>query len=138
MNHENGVEPGNRHEAAALGPAERAHLRQRLERERARLERRLAREESDLTAHLKRVSERDPCAVLSPAAATEDARQEVRSEQAREISRQLREVEHSLLRLLTEPDGFGKCVRCGGAISAARLDVVPSTQLCAECAVGDR
>ncbi len=120
-----------------LGPAEREHLSQRLKSERARLERRLAREEADLTTHRKRVSERGPCAVLSPAAASEDAQQEIRSEQARETTRQLREVEHGLQRLLTDPDQFGHCVRCDAAIAAARLEVLPSTTLCARCTVGD-
>jgi RNA polymerase-binding transcription factor DksA len=118
-----------------LGPAEREQLRLRLESERVRLQNRLAREESDLTAHRGRVSERDPCAVLSPAAATEDAQQEIRSTQALETTRRLREVEHALQRLLTDPDGLGRCVRCNGAISTARLDVVPVTRLCARCAV---
>lgn len=120
-----------------LGPAELDHLRQRLESERARLERRLAREEADLTTHRERVSERDPCAVLSPAAASEDAQQENRSGQARETSRQLREVELGLQRLLTDPDRFGRCVRCEAAIAAGRLELLPSTTRCARCAVGD-
>lgn len=117
-----------------LGSAERDHLRRRLESERARLERRLSRDEADLTTHRKRVSERDPCAVLSPAAASEDARQEIRSEQARETTRQLREVELGLQRLLTDPDHFGRCARCEAAIAAERLEFLPSTVLCARCA----
>lgn len=122
---------------AGLGRTERAHLRQRLERERARLARRLEREEADLTAHRKRVSDRDPCAILSPDAATEDARQEIRSEQAGETTRQLREVERGLQRLRTDPDQFGRCVRCEAAIAAERLELLPSTTLCARCAIGD-
>jgi len=128
------VTEGTDHEAL-LGPAERAHLRERLERERAELERRLARENVDLTSHLERVSERAPCAVPSPAAAAEDARQEIRSGQARGASRQLQEIEQGLLRLREEPDRFGVCVRCEQAVSAARLDVLPFTTLCVRCAV---
>ena len=56
-----------------------------------------------------------------------DDQQEVRSEQARETSRQLREVEHGLQRLLTDPDQFGRCGRCGATIAAARLEILPST-----------
>lgn len=138
MHHDNDVLAGGTDHAARLGPAKREHLRQRLQSERARLERRLAREVADLTTHRRRVSERLPCAVLSPAAASEDARQGIRSEQARETSRQLREIEHGLQRLFTDPDQFGRCVRCAAAIAAARLDVLPSTQLCARCAVGDQ
>jgi DnaK suppressor protein len=117
-----------------LEPQQRDQLRQRLESERARLERRLAREEADLIAHRSRVSGRDPCAVLSPAAATEDAEQEVRAGQARETIDRIREVEHALRRLLTEPERFGRCGRCDGAISTARLDVLPSTTVCVRCA----
>jgi len=117
-----------------LGPAVRAHLRERLDSERARLERRRAREEMDLATHRTRVSERDPCAVLSPAAATEDAEQEVRTRRARDTSDQIRQVEHALQRLLTEPERFGRCARCDGVISPARLDLLPSTTLCERCA----
>ncbi len=135
MHNENdAVTEGTDHEVL-LGPAERAHLRERLERERAELERRLTRETVDLSSHLERVSERAPCAVLSPAAAAEDARQEVRSEQTREASRQLQEIEQGLRRLREEPDRFGLCAQCGQAISPARLDVLPFTTLCVRCAV---
>ena len=127
---------GRRHRAAPLGTAEREHLSQRLTSERARLERRLAREEADLSTHRTRVSERDPCAVLGSAAALEDAQQEIRSKQARETSRHLREVERGLQRLRTAPDQFGRCVRCDVAIAAERLEILPSTTLCARCAVG--
>jgi DnaK suppressor protein len=117
-----------------LGAVGRTHLRERLESERGRLARRLAREEADLSAHRNRVSERDPCAILSPGAATEDAEQEVRSRQARETGFRIHEVDQALHRLLTEPERFGLCARCGGAISAARLDLLPATTLCERCA----
>lgn len=138
MHKKNDAVTGGTDHAALLGPAERANLRERLERERAELERRLTRETVDLTSHLKRVSERAPCAVLSPAAAAEDARQEIRSGRAREASRQLQEIEQGLRRLCEEPHRFGLCARCGQAISAARLDVLPFTTLCVRCAVDDR
>lgn len=114
------------------------HLRHRLKSERARLERRLEREVVDLTSHRERVSERGPCAVLSPAAASEDAWQEVRSQQARETRRQLREIEDGLRRLLTEPDRFGRCVRCDDAIASPRLEILPFTTFCVRCVVGDQ
>jgi|GEM_PF-3578895 len=117
-----------------LGPAEREHLRARLESDRSRLERRLAREEMELARLRARVSERDPCAVLGPGAAAEDAEQEVRSWQAREVSRQINEVENALQRLLTEPERFGRCTRCAGALSMLRLDLLPSAMLCERCA----
>lgn len=126
------------HDAAGLGAMEREQLLHRLKSERALLEQRLAREGVDLVAHRKRVSERNLCAVRNPAAAAEDALQEIRSERAREISRQLREVEHGMQRLLTAPDHFGRCARCEQAIAAERLEVLPSTTLCARCAGGDK
>jgi RNA polymerase-binding transcription factor DksA len=133
MQTDEGVPASGADHGTRLGP-ERERLRKRLEGERARLERRLAREEADLATHRKRVSERDPCAVLSPSAATQDAEQEVRSRQARETRQQIHQVEHALQRLLTDPERFGRCARCDGAISAARLDVLPSTPLCERCA----
>jgi len=138
MHNKNDVVTEGTDHAALLGPSERAHLRERLEREREELERRLEREDVDLTSHLERVSERGPCAVMSPAAAAEDARQEIRSGQAREASRHLQEIEQGLRRLCEEPHRFGLCARCGQAISAARLDVLPFTTLCVRCAVDNR
>jgi DnaK suppressor protein len=113
---------------------DRAHLRERLERERARLERRLARETTDLGTHRKRVSERDPCAILSPAAAAEDAEQEARSARAVEAARQLSAVESAIRRLEEASEEFGRCQRCGDAISAERLDLLPHATVCERCA----
>jgi len=138
MHHDNEVGAGESDPAARLGPAEREHLRERMESERTRIEHRLRREDVDLTTHRRQVSERAPCAILGRAAALEDARQEIRSDQARETSRQLQEVEQGLRRLREEPDRFGLCVRCEQAVSAARLEVLPFTTLCARCAVGNQ
>jgi DnaK suppressor protein len=113
---------------------DRAHLRERLERDRARLERRLARETTDLGTHRMRVSERDPCAILSPAAAAEDAEQEARSARAAEAARQRSAVESAIRRLEEAPEGFGRCRRCGDAISAERLDLLPHATVCERCA----
>jgi DnaK suppressor protein len=116
------------------GRIDRDHLRERLERERARLERRLARETADLATHRRRVSERDPCAILSPAAAAEDVEQEARSARAAEAARQLSAVVQAIRRLEESPDGFGRCSRCGDAISAERLDLLPHATVCERCA----
>lgn len=101
------------------------------------LERRLARENVELSTYRERVSERQPCATLSPTAASEDHLQAVRSEQAQATILQLREVEYGLQRLLKAPEQFGRCVRCEHTIPAARLEVLPFTTLCARCARGD-
>jgi DnaK suppressor protein len=119
--------------ATGRGPAERAHLRERLESERARIERRLAREKADLSTHRKRVSERDPCAVLSPTAAIEDFEQELRSGRAAETERQLAAVERAIRRLGEAPEEFGRCELCGDVISAARLDLLPHVTVCEQC-----
>jgi RNA polymerase-binding transcription factor DksA len=119
---------------SARGGGTREHLRQRLEDERARLERRLARQDADSAAHRKRVSERDPCAILSPAAAAEDAQQEARLQQRSGTERDLQRIDEALQRLLTDPERFGRCTRCDGAISATRLDILPSTAVCERCA----
>jgi RNA polymerase-binding transcription factor DksA len=123
---------------SSLGVADREYLRERLLAERARIQGRVARDEANSSEHRHRVSERDPCAVLSPAAATEDAEHEVRSRQALEAVVRIRELDRALHRLHTEPEAFGVCVRCREAISLARLDVLPATTLCERCAGATR
>jgi DnaK suppressor protein len=117
-----------------IGATERERLRRRLHAERDRLARRLERETADLAALRQRVSERDPCAILGPAAASEDAEREVRARRAEETDRQRREIDRALTRLEDEADSFGVCVRCGEGISPARLDILPATTLCERCA----
>jgi RNA polymerase-binding transcription factor DksA len=114
--------------------SERLGMRERLERERDRLARRLERHGSDLATHRQRVAQRDPCAILSPTAATEDAEQEVRSRMAAEVESALAAVDRALRRLEEAPDQFGRCGRCGDAISTARLDLIPHTTVCQWCA----
>jgi RNA polymerase-binding transcription factor DksA len=117
-----------------LGPAARNALRESLEAERARLERRLVRDEADLAYHRDRVSKRDPCAILSPSAAAEDAEHGMRARQSLETRRQMDAVDEALQRLIAEPERFGRCTRCDGEISPARLDLLPSTTWCERCA----
>jgi DnaK suppressor protein len=47
--------------------------------------------------------------------------------------RRLYEIDEALRRLYSEPERFGECERCGGAISFERLEVVPATRLCVRC-----
>jgi RNA polymerase-binding transcription factor DksA len=130
--HERGSDPAS--DLTREGFSDRAGLRERLERERDRLKRRLTRYRSDLAMHRQRVSQRDPCAIFSPAAATEDAEQEVRSRMAAEAEGELAAVDRALRRLEEAPDRVGRCERCDGAISIARLDLLPHTTLCQRCA----
>jgi DnaK suppressor protein len=119
---------------AESNASERLGMRERLERERDRLARRVARHDSDRATHRQRVAQRDPCAILSPAAATEDAEQEVRSRMAAEAESELAAVDRALRRLEEAPDQFGRCERCGDAISTARLELLPHTTVCQRCA----
>ncbi len=43
-------------------------------------------------------------------------------------------IDEALRRLYREPETFGACERCGKSIGVERLQVLPSTPLCAECA----
>lgn len=115
-------------------PDSRDRLRELLERERERLLRRLARTEGEAEEFRQRVSERDPCAYLSPATAREDAEQMARLQLGGGAAAELREVEAAIQRLQEEPERFGWCDLCGGEIPLARLEVIPWTRLCAGCA----
>lgn len=44
----------------------------------------------------------------------------------------LYEIDEALRRLYAEPEGFGRCARCGREIEMERLLVVPATTLCAQ------
>jgi len=48
----------------------------------------------------------------------------------------LKEVQDALSRVST--GSYGKCVNCGGMIEQERLELLPSTQLCAHCATSNR
>jgi RNA polymerase-binding transcription factor DksA len=45
---------------------------------------------------------------------------------------EIRQIRAALARIKAE--SYGTCVRCGSRISEARLDVIPWTPLCKECA----
>lgn len=42
-------------------------------------------------------------------------------------------IDEALRRLYADPEGFGRCERCGAAIGMERLAVVPEATLCAAC-----
>lgn len=109
-------------------------LRDRLEREHARVLRSVEALERQNEALLVRAAERDPCAYLSPAAALEAAEQKAGSELRHRGEQTLVEIESALERLEQDPVGFFQCARCGGAIASERLDILPQTRLCADCA----
>jgi RNA polymerase-binding transcription factor DksA len=48
-------------------------------------------------------------------------------------SERLTAIDAALLRLMKEPEEFGKCVNCGKEIPFERLDLIPWAQQCADC-----
>jgi DnaK suppressor protein len=42
-------------------------------------------------------------------------------------------IDEALRRLYTDPEGYGRCERCGAEIGMERLSVVPEATLCSEC-----
>ena len=64
--------------------------------------------------------------------ATERENDEVLDEIARETQMSIEEIRLALRWL--EGENYGRCRSCGNDIEPARLDVLPSTTLCVECA----
>lgn len=53
----------------------------------------------------------------------------------REVSAEIRRIEQALRRI--EDGTYGVCTECGDPISEQRLDALPFTSLCIECANGN-
>ncbi len=100
-----------------------AAVKTRLEEQLAELRGRQARVETDLTEPLNADSS-EQAVEMEDDAALEG--------QAALIDRQIASVSRALERI--EKGTYGECVRCGGAIAAARLAVRPEAALCIECA----
>ena len=54
--------------------------------------------------------------------------------QAALVSREIASVDRALERI--EKGTYGECVKCGGEIASARLEVRPEAALCIDCASG--
>lgn len=52
-------------------------------------------------------------------------------------SEQLTRIDEALRRLRDDPEKFGVCAECGQPIEAQRMELVPWTRLCSDCATGD-
>lgn len=52
---------------------------------------------------------------------------------AQQQGRRQEEIDDALRRLREDPEGFGRCERCGQPIGMARLEVVPEGRFCADC-----
>lgn len=65
-------------------------------------------------------------------AAVDSANDEICSQLAEIESRELSQIEHALQRIV---DGvYGRCEFCGGKVSEARLNALPYTNCCIDCA----
>lgn len=56
---------------------------------------------------------------------------------ASQEGRLLWQIDEALRQLYREPETFGRCSNCGRAIGAERLEALPYTQLCIDCAERD-
>ena len=52
---------------------------------------------------------------------------------ASEQGERLYRIDDALRRMYQDPESFGKCRSCGRTISTERLEMVPESDLCAEC-----
>ena len=64
--------------------------------------------------------------------ATERENDDVLEEIARETQLSIQQLKAALRRL--EDDSYGSCAKCGERISEGRLDAIPETTLCVNCA----
>jgi RNA polymerase-binding transcription factor DksA len=64
--------------------------------------------------------------------ATERENDDVLEEIARETQLSIQQLKAALKRL--EDDSYGTCAKCGEEISEGRLDAIPETTLCVNCA----
>jgi DnaK suppressor protein len=65
-------------------------------------------------------------------AAVDSANDEICSQLVEIESRELEQIEHALERI--SAGAYGRCEFCGGKISEARLNALPYTNCCIECA----
>ena len=90
----------------------------------------------ELTHRIKRI-EGDLEAPVSEDAeeqATEREDDEVLEDLGSASVREIQMIEAALDRIAT--GSYGTCTNCGAAISEERLDVLPATPFCSECAAG--
>ncbi len=97
--------------------------RARLEAQLAELESRQHHIADDLDEPISRDSEE---------AATEMQDDAVLEGQGALVAREIASVKRAIARI--EDGTYGECVRCGGAISPARLEARPEAALCIDCA----
>jgi RNA polymerase-binding transcription factor DksA len=101
-----------------------------VETRKAQLEARLA----ELSARLQRIDEEldQPVSESFSEQAVEREEEEVLEDLGAAGLREMRMIEAALDRIGN--GSYGVCVRCGDSIGDARLDVVPHTPFCRDCA----
>jgi RNA polymerase-binding transcription factor DksA len=99
--------------------------RNQLEARLAELKARLARIEGELE---------QPLSDSFSEQAVEREEEEVLEDLGAAGAQEIRMIEAALKRI--ETGSYGICVRCGDPIGEARLDVVPQTPMCRDCAAG--
>ena len=109
-----------------LTKEQRRHLERRLREERERALGELARYDERRTATSQEAAGDISKVPLHPAdLGTDEIDQQIDSQVASRLSRELEEIDAALDRLYREPDRFGRDERTGEEIPFARLDVVP-------------
>jgi RNA polymerase-binding transcription factor DksA len=103
-----------------------------IETRKAQLEARLA----ELSARLNRIEDalEEPTSEDFAEQAQEREDEEVLEDLGAAGLREVRMIEAALDRI--ENGSYGDCVRCGEPIGDERLDVVPATPFCRDCAAG--
>ena len=103
-----------------------------VETRKAQLEARLA----ELTGRLRRIDDEldQPVSESFSEQAVEREEEEVLEDLGAAGLREVRMIEAALGRIAH--GSYGACVRCGEPIGDARLDVVPHTPFCRDCAAG--
>ena len=102
-----------------------ADRKSELEARRAHLLSRMAGIEAELDAHSSRDWEE---------LATEREGDEVLEDLGQSAQHEIRMIDAALARV--EAGEYGYCVTCGSEIDAARLDLIPATPFCRNCAPG--
>ena len=103
-----------------------------IETRKAQLEERLA----ELKARIARIEDEleQPVSERFAEQATEREEDEVLEDLGAAGAREVRMIEAALDRIAN--GSYGTCVRCGDPIAEERLNVVPATPMCADCASG--
>jgi RNA polymerase-binding transcription factor DksA len=103
-----------------------------IEARKAQLEARLA----ELRTRIARIEDEleEPVSERFSEQATEREDDEVREDLGAAGAREVRMIEAALDRIAS--GSYGTCVRCGDPIAEERLDALPATPMCADCASG--